>query len=102
MKLKVTDTDEYVSVSLMDGCVLAGSAEMDLMGDNWWLSRIVLKHKYRRQGYGTKIINELKRYTSGLKIVVMPGGYDLTKDEQIAFYKSCGFQTIDEHTLEYK
>jgi len=103
LRIQVSETDFCVNCSLVDGNFPAGAADMDYMEDDtgkfWWLARVVVKKKYRGCGYGRKMIEELKARTNGLPIVVCPGGYDITREEQDAFYMKCGFARQDKHTL---
>lgn len=95
--IQVVDTDQYVSVMLVNGVFPAGVANMDYLPEDgfWWLARINIKLKYRGQGYGRKLIEALKEKRNGKPIVVCPGGYDISQEEQHQFYRRCGFVEKD-------
>lgn len=60
----------------------------------WYLSRCFVAERFRRQGYGKRMVLEgLARLAAlGAKwVYVTPGGYNMDHDVQIAFYRSCGF-----------
>lgn len=99
MLTKVYNQRNCVTVSILDGCMGIATADMDLQGDKWWLARLVVKKPYRGKGLGRELISKLKENARGIPIEVMPGGYDLTKEEQFTFYKKCGFVRQDKHTL---
>lgn len=101
MQLKISKTKTTVSVYMVDekSPVSIAVADMDNMGDKWWLARLFVNINYRNQGLGRKLINALKENADNIPIEVMPGGYDITKKEQFAFYKKCGFIRVDKNTL---
>ena len=96
----IVDTDANVSVSFADGPFGIATAAMDFMefesGEKyWWLARVIVKKPYRRQGLGRKLLEELQSRAKGIKIVVCPGGYDISQKEQFAFYRAMGFVELD-------
>jgi len=99
MKTRVTAYGACVTVSVNDGVLPIATADMDRMGDKWWLARLVVKKPHRGKGIGRELVAKLKENAGGFPIEVMPGGYDLTKEEQFAFYEKCGFKKVDENTL---
>jgi len=96
MEIEVYSFEEYVSVTVVDGCRPIACANMDLIGDFWYLCRLKVNPENKRQGWGTKMIEKLKEEAGGLPIVVQPGGYAETSMEiKNAFYHSCGFKDFD-------
>lgn len=106
MRFIESSTPEWVSISAGDGCLMAATASIDAVGDQWWVSRVVVRPQYRRKQLGTRCLKraiELVREQDGRPIVVAPGGYNIPYEEQVAFYRSCGFVLTDEHGLmEFK
>jgi GNAT superfamily N-acetyltransferase len=95
MRLQVVATDDVVSVSVVDGSFPVACADMDFMGDYWWLSRLKVKPNFQRQGWGRKLIAEIAKHAKGVPIVVSPGGYPETPMEiKVSFYEACGFVDI--------
>jgi N-acetylglutamate synthase-like GNAT family acetyltransferase len=99
VRTQVIKHGQYCSVSVIDGERIIATAGMDLIGDMWWLARLVVQKPYRGKGLGREMAMKLKENADGFPIQVMPGGYDLTKEEQFAFYEKCGFVKTDENTL---
>ena len=97
--IEIRKTQSNLTVSLLvtlEGrCI--GGADMTRMPrvegieDCWWLARMNLKEQ-RRQGIGTRMMTALKHSAKKRPIVVSPGGYDMPKEEQLAFYQACGFK----------
>jgi len=80
---------EHVSVNLQVGHVGVANASIDHVVDHWWVSRVVVKEPFRRQGFGSRCLMravELVREMSSEPIVVAPGGYDVPYEVQRAFY----------------
>ena len=74
-------------------CMSTASASW--MKDTLWeMNRIIVKPHMRRKGIGTalmKALYEEAKKNGATDIYVIPGGYDITYEEQVAFYKSVGF-----------
>lgn len=98
-KLYVESTPESIIVMLNDQSKPIGCADMDFMEKWWWLSRIKVYPEYRKRGYGIWLIETLKARANRIPILVEPGGYDLTREEQWAFYEACGFVDQKDGTL---
>ena len=63
----------------------------------WLVNRIHVPPPRRRRGIGTMLMSTLKyalRERGCRVLIVAPGGYDLSREEQIAFYKTCGFVLV--------
>lgn len=99
MKVQVQSFDEVVTASIILKGEMIATADMDLMGNKWWLSRLFVKENFRRRGLGRKLLASLKRNSRGILIEVMPGGYNMDKADQIRFYERCGFKKFDENIL---
>ena len=54
------------------------------------------------KGLGRKLLDELKKKAKKVKIVVCPGGYDITQEEQFAFYRKMGFVETEEGSMEWR
>lgn len=63
----------------------------DLGSYVWWICRVVINSKYRRRGYGRTLVDQLAQSQLGYAMIVTPGGYDMSPDEQTSFYAACGF-----------
>jgi len=100
MKLVVNNYDGHVSIMVIENEMCIATAGMDFMTDSWWLARVMVKHPHRKKGIGRRMVALLKENNNGYPIIVYPGGYDLTKEEQFAFYEQCGFVRKTEHSLE--
>lgn len=99
MKLRIINHGNCVTVQINDGPLPIACADMDLMTDHWWLARLKVYPKHRRKGLGRQLIEALKANCRGKPIQVMPGGYDITKEEQFEFYRRCGFTATDANTM---
>jgi ribosomal protein S18 acetylase RimI-like enzyme len=75
MEIKVYSSEESVSVMVVDGHKSIACADMDFMENYWYLCRLKVTPENQRQGWGRRMIEELKKHTNGLPIVVQPGGY---------------------------
>jgi GNAT superfamily N-acetyltransferase len=71
----------------------SSTASVDLFQENiWWVSRVFVHKDYRRQGVGTELVNKIKKaIPKNCRLMVCPGGYDMTLKDQKAFYSSLGF-----------
>jgi len=98
--VRVVATETVVSVMIVDGFRSIACADMDLMENYWWLSRLKVDSAHRRKGYGRILIEHLTKHANGLMIVVAPGGYiDTSMDIKLAFYRACGFVDFNDDML---
>lgn len=94
--LRCSHDEGHICVILTDGSLPFGGGDVDRIeteeGSRWWLARLLVKERVRRQGWGTKIIEEIKKHLNGIPIIVTPGGYDDNDEGREKFYKSVGFK----------
>ena len=68
---------------------------IDRFPDYWWVSRVFVRNKYRRQQLGSRCLERAIEIASNLdgpdSVVVAPGGYNTPYDVQCAFYAAHGF-----------
>jgi GNAT superfamily N-acetyltransferase len=86
--------DGWVSVSIRMGALPVATASIDEMPDYWWVSRVFVKERHRRKGFGSQCLTravELVREKSSKVIIVAPGGYNIPYEQQRAFYARHGF-----------
>ena len=103
METKVIKSGLCVSVSVWnEKPLIVATAGMDFVNGKWWLARLIVQRAYRGKGLGRELVKHLRENADGYPIEVMPGGYDTPRDEQFAFYESCGFEKVDENTLVLK
>lgn len=102
--LSVNDNGSTVCVNITtDTSWSIACAEMDDMGDHWWISRVLVRDIFlRRQGLGTQLVKTLQEHSRGQKIIVCPGGYDLDYEQQRSFYESCGFIEVKNGQMEWE
>lgn len=65
----------------------------------WYLNRVLVAEKHRGQGYGSKLVDHLKKAIvkhGGVLLVVEPGGYGSDPVRLQRFYKRSGFQEDSE------
>lgn len=77
-----------------------GCAEASLMGDHWYLNRLVVKPPHRGKGIGPVLLEKLLveiEARGGLPIIVEPGGYGSDVKELWAFYRQFGFEDRGTH-----
>lgn len=102
---RVISTPRCVSVSLAEGGLPAGVAEASNMYDgSWFVNRVLVPHRYRGQGRGKILVTRLLEGVAKqgcTKLVLTPGGYDISYEEQEAFYLKCGFRLIETGLMEY-
>jgi len=96
MDIRQSITSNHICIMLMDEGACIGGLDADLMGDYWYLSRLIVKPNGRGKGYGRKMIEVLKENCDGIRIVVYPGGYDLAQKDIESFYKHMGFLETDD------
>jgi len=100
METKIVNSGKNVCVMVVDKLRAIAIANMDFMGDHWWLARLKVDKLYRKNGLGRQLVNHLKDNSKGYSILVAPSGYfELTKEEQFSFYERCGFVKQTEDTL---
>jgi len=84
-----------ISASYQHDAVGLSVASVDLVLDLWYVSRVMVREKYRGTGIGTKMLKslivEIKSRPDKGNIIVFPGGYDGDTEKQNAFYKKNGF-----------
>lgn len=107
MEKRISDVGRNFSVTFVKKQFPIATAGMDLMmGEDgkeyWWLARVVVKKEHRMKGLGRKLLDELKKKAKKVKIVVCPGGYDITQEEQFAFYRKMGFVETEEGSMEWR
>lgn len=109
MTLRVVSTPQCVSITmLVDGKMWpAGVAEASWIQDGeWFVNRVFIRPEHRRKGIGkvlvTRMLEEATRQGC-TKMILTPGGYDLTYEQQRDFYVACGFRVINDEDglLEY-
>lgn len=95
-ELCVSSYDGHIGILLTDGVFPLGTGDCDLIeidGEmSWWLARLFVKPEIRSQGWGRKMIEEIKKHLSGHRLVVAPGGYNSDTEKREKFYKSVGFE----------
>lgn len=105
MEPRVYSDPQCVTVTLIGGALSAGTAGATHMGGGeWYLNRVIVRPEHRGKGYGKVLVTRLLAETTKqgcTKMVLTPGGYDLTYEEQEAFYLKCGFRVVGEGLLNY-
>ena len=106
-RMTEVDTRDSIMVSIQDGVLCAATASIDQMPKFWWVSRVFVRKKYRRQGLGKRCLQraiELVKSHEGTprNIVVAPGGYDMDTRRQEMFYEAQGFKRAKEGHFELK
>jgi len=90
-----SSTPENVSVTALSMGVAWATASMTRFPEYWWVDRVVVKPRARRQGLGSECLRRALRLaqTQGgpREVVVAPGGYGTPLADQVAFYQSLGF-----------
>ena len=77
-----------------------------LLGDQWFLNRVVVHRDDRGAGIGKELLRRLQvvlseRWALELdrpethKLIVTPGGYDSDPADLEKFYQACGFRTLE-------
>lgn len=94
-----TETREYCSAYYFkpDMSVRA-TADASLIGDEWWLNRVVIAPKAQQgKGLGGKLLEKLKKVVAGAGgkfLLVAPGGYTTPYEMQVRFYRKHGFKDV--------
>jgi len=100
IKINVVKNDTHVAFYYNDNSLFPiAVAEMDLVGSlfdsieghHWWISRVLVQPNHRRKGIGKEIVSKLISHHNNYPLIVCPGGYNSPHEEQVLFYKSCGF-----------
>jgi GNAT superfamily N-acetyltransferase len=71
----------------------------DVTGPIWWINRVLVPKELRGKGIGRELLCRLKGAVTaqgGSGMIVTPGGYDIPQEDQIAFYRACGFEVVRE------
>ena len=110
----VVDTDVSISVTLRTDTFSPGTASADLIVSRdlevdewagsrcWWISRVVVREKFRGQGIGTLLAERLLAVVKGTPTpiaIVSPGGYGADPERQFRFYARLGFTRVNEEGL---
>jgi ribosomal protein S18 acetylase RimI-like enzyme len=64
-------------------------------GDFWYVNRVSVPEKYRRQGIGTKLMKAVQKKIE-LPMIVEPGGYGIPPEETAKWYRKQGFEDVTE------
>jgi GNAT superfamily N-acetyltransferase len=96
----VTKTPDYCSAyTYTADQVLRAVAEASLVGDSWWVSRVLVQPSSARgKGLGGQLLEELKKAVAemgGTRLLVTPGGYSNEWKRQHKFYRAHGFRDAD-------
>lgn len=77
----------------------AAIAAADLVGDFWWVSRVLVGlPEFRGQGLGSLAVQRMLEKIasqSQLPIRVAPGGYTNETEKQFRFYEKNGFKRVE-------
>lgn len=96
LPLRVFSSPTCVSVSAPIPGIVCDANCID--GETWNVCRVFLAPKFRRKGYGRELLSllfeELRKFPAAQRVTVYPGGYDMSPEEQFAFYRACGFVDI--------
>lgn len=97
-ELVVNSHERHISASFIIRPHMPATASadnMELLMDQpyWYVSRVIVKQPYRKMGLGKRLVRALQTamINQGGKVLVDPGGYDIPHEEQVTFYKKCGF-----------
>jgi GNAT superfamily N-acetyltransferase len=96
----VTKTPGYCSAYIYtEDLSLRAVAEANLVGTDWWVSRVLVQPPNARgKGLGGRLLEKLKRAerdTGGTRLLVTPGGYSNEWERQDKFYRAHGFRDAD-------
>jgi predicted GNAT family acetyltransferase len=79
------------------------TASVSNIGSYWWVDRVFVSEELRGRGFGkgllTEVLDTIKAHGGGL-VRVCPGGYNIPFRNQVAFYRSCGFEKVQPGMLE--
>jgi amino-acid N-acetyltransferase len=91
--LPCTDIEKHIHnfVFIKDGPVFIGCAALEIYGDLALLRSVAVHEKYRSQGIGKVLVNEILRFGNSHQIKKF---YLLTTKAE-AFFKNLGFEVID-------
>jgi GNAT superfamily N-acetyltransferase len=98
-KIRVIKQPEYCSANYYpDDCSVRATAEASLVGEKWWVNRVVVDPPTERgKGLGGRLLEALKgavRGAGGRTIFVSPGGYNGNVRAQKRFYRGHGFEPV--------
>jgi GNAT superfamily N-acetyltransferase len=88
-EVRLSKSETSITAYIQHELCVSSTASADLIGNEWWISRVFVHAKYRRQHIGTLLVKTLQTHASNL--VVTPGGYDMEPVHQYGFYRSLGF-----------
>lgn len=78
---------------IKDGMMSVLNADL-IRDEQWQISRVNVHGKHRRKGIGSSLVKkaiDLMKESSAQTVIVYPGGYGENIEDQIGFYKKCGF-----------
>ena len=104
MITKISINPNKVCVTKMVGDVPKACAEAELMCDEWFVNRVLVKDPdQRNKGIGSEMVEKMLTAIYGQNpdavVTVLPGGYGENPDEQANFYQKNGF--VWEERAEY-
>jgi len=68
----------------------------------WWINRVLVPEERRGEGIGRELLRRLKSLVAQQgcdALIVVPGGYDVPHETQVAFYAACGFKAVNPEGL---
>lgn len=95
-KISTAQTSNYCSAfCYKEDLSIRATAEASLIGDEWWVNRVIILPESRRgKGLGGRLLEELKKAVAaegGKVLLVAPGGYSNKYTAQVNFYERHGF-----------
>lgn len=102
--IRCVSTPENVSVFTYElgKSSVADANQYPFEDDVWWVSRVLVYHKTRGKGLGSRLLQRLVEEVRGYgakAVVVAPGGYGANHNKQIRFYEKNGFKEMDKDGL---
>lgn len=103
------NNNDYIVIQVKEDDTLLpiGIAEASYMSNEgmYYFNRLFVNEKYRKNNYGTRILNTLLDYIDSIDAVlcldINPYG-EMTYEQLKAFYMKYGFKETDEYRLLYK
>jgi GNAT superfamily N-acetyltransferase len=96
--IQVKDKDTSFPIGITEASHMPGE-------DMFYFNRLYVNPKYRKNNYGTRLLNTLLDYIDSINGVlcldINPYG-EMTYDQLKAFYMKYGFKETDEYRLLYK
>lgn len=107
IEINLAETSDHISTFFIKSDFESGTISVEKIKDGeWWVSRAkVTPEKLTGQGYGTRMMDEIKKAAvrqGCKKMVVCPGGYKNDKKRQINFYVKNGFVEIKKGVLVWE